>query len=101
MNHKPHIAFKKTSLSQLNNISRSHTSGPCSFIFETLYLCRYDPYSKVFSREYYETERMHEVRHSAIEQAAKANKFGLILGTLGRQGSPKILEVRYFRILNN
>ena len=44
---------------------------------------------------------MHEVRHSATEQAAKANKFGLILGTLGRQGSPKILEVRNNGTPNN
>ncbi|XP_071790273.1 2-(3-amino-3-carboxypropyl)histidine synthase subunit 1-like [Asterias amurensis] len=53
---------------------------------------RYDPYSKVFSREYYETERMHAARQTAIKQACKAQRFGLIMGTLGRQGSPKVLE---------
>ncbi len=37
---------------------------------------------------------MREVRHSAIAQASSAHKFGIILGTLGRQGSPKVLEVR-------
>ncbi len=72
------------------------------FIFTVIYIkyFRYDPYSKVFSREYYETERMHEVRRAAITQAAQGNKYGLILGTLGRQGSPKILQVksRYFRV---
>ena len=57
--------------------------------------CRYDPYSKVFSREYYEIERMHELRQVAIATARKAKKFGLILGTLGRQGSPVVLEVRH------
>ncbi|KAI8507356.1 Diphthamide biosynthesis protein 1 [Branchiostoma belcheri] len=53
---------------------------------------RYDPYSKVFSREYYDIELMHHNRHQAIQTAAHGNKFGLILGTLGRQGSPKVLE---------
>lgn len=33
-------------------------------------------------------------RSGAIEQAKKARHWGLILGTLGRQGSPKILDVR-------
>ncbi|XP_066295537.1 2-(3-amino-3-carboxypropyl)histidine synthase subunit 1-like [Branchiostoma lanceolatum] len=53
---------------------------------------RYDPYSKVFSREYYDIDLMHQNRHQAIQTAAQGNKFGLILGTLGRQGSPKVLE---------
>lgn len=53
---------------------------------------RYDPYTKIFSREYYEVERMHTLRKSSIETAVKAKKFGLVLGTLGRQGSPKILD---------
>eukprot|EP00045_Choanoeca_perplexa_P015474 m.195356 g.195356 ORF g.195356 m.195356 type:complete len:455 (-) comp17002_c0_seq7:2702-4066(-) len=52
---------------------------------------RYDPYAKVFSREGYDTERMHRNRQAAIETARKATKFGLILGTLGRQGSPAVL----------
>ena len=56
--------------------------------------CRYDPYSKLFSREYYDTEKMHQIRQDAIAKAAGAKKFGLILGTLGRQGSPKIMQVR-------
>eukprot|EP00045_Choanoeca_perplexa_P015472 m.195309 g.195309 ORF g.195309 m.195309 type:complete len:377 (-) comp17002_c0_seq2:3112-4242(-) len=41
---------------------------------------RYDPYAKVFSREGYDTERMHRNRQAAIETARKATKFGLILG---------------------
>ncbi|WAR03301.1 DPH1-like protein, partial [Mya arenaria] len=53
---------------------------------------RYDPYSKVFSREYYETEKMHEIRRTAIARASTAQKIGIILGTLGRQGNPKILQ---------
>lgn len=56
---------------------------------------RYDPYSKVFSREYYDTEQVHKLRKSAIASASKAQKFGLILGTLGRQGNTKVMEVRW------
>ena len=55
---------------------------------------RYDPYSKVFSREYYDIETMFKARKEAISTASKARKFGLILSTLGRQGSPKVLEVQ-------
>ncbi|KAF4086082.1 hypothetical protein AMELA_G00102300 [Ameiurus melas] len=53
---------------------------------------RYDPYNKVFSREYYDHETMRANRLQAIETARSAQRWGLILGTLGRQGNPKILE---------
>ncbi|XP_034280383.2 2-(3-amino-3-carboxypropyl)histidine synthase subunit 1 isoform X1 [Pantherophis guttatus] len=53
---------------------------------------RYDPYSKAFSQELYAHQRMQESRKAAIRQAASARKWGLILGTLGRQGSPAILK---------
>ncbi|XP_015277363.1 PREDICTED: diphthamide biosynthesis protein 1 [Gekko japonicus] len=53
---------------------------------------RYDPYSKVFSREHYDHERMQDSRKEAIRKASQASKWGLILGTLGRQGSPAILQ---------
>ncbi|KAI9203246.1 putative diphthamide synthesis protein-domain-containing protein [Polychytrium aggregatum] len=53
---------------------------------------RYDPYSKVFTRERYNHDEMRSARQHAIEQARGGKKFGLILGTLGRQGSPKVLE---------
>lgn len=53
---------------------------------------RYDPYSKVFSREYYNHKAMRATRLEAIDKARLAQRWGLILGTLGRQGSPKILE---------
>lgn len=55
--------------------------------------CRYDPYSKVFSQEHYDHERMRCARQDAIRTAAGARCWGLILGTLGRQGSPSILQV--------
>ncbi|KAF5904356.1 diphthamide biosynthesis protein 1, partial [Clarias magur] len=53
---------------------------------------RYDPYSKVFSREYYDHEAMRANRLQAIEIARSAQRWGLILGTLGRQGNPNVLE---------
>ncbi|XP_006167619.1 2-(3-amino-3-carboxypropyl)histidine synthase subunit 1 isoform X1 [Tupaia chinensis] len=53
---------------------------------------RYDPYSKVLSREHYDHQRMQAARQEAIATARSAKSWGLILGTLGRQGSPKILE---------
>jgi len=53
---------------------------------------KYDPYSKVFSREKYDTQLMHDIRKKAIEEASKAKKIGIILGTLGRQGNPRILN---------
>ncbi|XP_042647653.1 2-(3-amino-3-carboxypropyl)histidine synthase subunit 1 isoform X2 [Tyto alba] len=53
---------------------------------------RYDPYSKVFSQEHYGHERMCRARQDAIRTAAGARCWGLILGTLGRQGSPGILQ---------
>ncbi|ORY85085.1 putative diphthamide synthesis protein-domain-containing protein, partial [Protomyces lactucae-debilis] len=53
---------------------------------------RYDPYSRKFTRERYEHVEMQQMRKEAIAKAKRATKFGLILGTLGRQGSPKVLE---------
>ncbi|KAJ8391427.1 hypothetical protein AAFF_G00089010 [Aldrovandia affinis] len=53
---------------------------------------RYDPYSKVFSQEYYDHKAMQATRKASIEKARSAQRWGLILGTLGRQGSPKIME---------
>jgi 2-(3-amino-3-carboxypropyl)histidine synthase len=53
---------------------------------------RYDPYSKVLSREKYDHNLMHSIRQDAIKVASSAKKYGIILGTLGRQGSPRILS---------
>jgi len=57
----------------------------------TLPAFRYDPYSKIFSIEKYDIDLMHSVRKQAIDQAKKASCYGVILGTLGRQGNPAIL----------
>ena len=53
---------------------------------------KYDPYDKKFTQEFYDHEEMRRNRKIAIEKAKKAKRFGLILGTLGRQGSAKVLE---------
>lgn len=53
---------------------------------------RYDPYSRKFTREYYDHKEMAEVRRWAIDHARGARKIGLILGSLGRQGSPATLD---------
>ncbi|EPS45059.1 hypothetical protein H072_984 [Dactylellina haptotyla CBS 200.50] len=52
---------------------------------------RYDPYSRKFTREEYDHKEMQGLRLDAISQAKRAKKFGLILGTLGRQGNPNTL----------
>uniref|UniRef100_K3WYL2 2-(3-amino-3-carboxypropyl)histidine synthase subunit 1 n=1 Tax=Globisporangium ultimum (strain ATCC 200006 / CBS 805.95 / DAOM BR144) TaxID=431595 RepID=K3WYL2_GLOUD len=53
---------------------------------------RYDPYPKILSIEKYDLPQMMEVRSDAIATAKSAHKFGIILGTLGRQGNPLILD---------
>lgn len=53
---------------------------------------QYDPYSKVLSQEHYDHEQMKATRKAAIIQASNAKRFGLILGTLGRQGNPKVFD---------
>lgn len=53
---------------------------------------RYDPYSKVLSAEGYDTEKMKAARLAAISSASSAKVFGVVLGTLGRQGSTKIFS---------
>ncbi|GJQ10278.1 hypothetical protein GpartN1_g2069.t1 [Galdieria partita] len=53
---------------------------------------RYDPYSKILTRERYDHDRMKQVREQSIARAKYAQRWGVILGTLGRQGSLKILS---------
>ncbi|GAB4813198.1 hypothetical protein N2152v2_000244 [Parachlorella kessleri] len=53
---------------------------------------RYDPYGRVLTREEYDHEGMRAARRSAIEKARGAQRWGLVLGTLGRQGNPRILH---------
>ena len=53
---------------------------------------RYDPYSKVLSKEEYDHADMHRIRYDAICRTKEVKRFGVVMGTLGRQGSPVLLE---------
>ncbi|KAJ8944741.1 hypothetical protein NQ314_009394 [Rhamnusium bicolor] len=53
---------------------------------------KYDPYNKRFTREDYEHEDMEKIRKKNILEAKNAGIFGVIMGTLGRQGSPKVVD---------
>ena len=53
---------------------------------------RYDPYGRKLTLERYDQVGMRAQRRRAIERARGAKHWGLVLGTLGRQGNPKILE---------
>ncbi|XP_058101417.1 uncharacterized protein LOC131245758 [Magnolia sinica] len=53
---------------------------------------RYDPYLKVLFLEEYDHAGMKEARKNAILKARNAGRWGIVLGTLGRQGNPRILD---------
>lgn len=53
---------------------------------------RYDPYLGKLVLEEYDHKGMKEDRRRAIEKAFKAKSWGIVLGTLGRQGSPRVME---------
>jgi len=53
---------------------------------------RYDPYTKSLTIETYDLTKMHDMRLEAVKKARAATTFGLILGTLGRQGNPLIMK---------
>ncbi|KAL5003575.1 Diphthamide biosynthesis protein 1 [Aspergillus recurvatus] len=54
---------------------------------------RYDPYSRTLSRESYDHVEMHSLRRDAIATARSAKKWGIILGSLGRQGNPHTMAM--------
>jgi 2-(3-amino-3-carboxypropyl)histidine synthase len=54
-------------------------------------LCRYDPYNRKLTIETYDHAGMRAVRRRMIEAAASAKRWGVVLGTLGRQGNPRIV----------
>ncbi|KAJ2990259.1 hypothetical protein NUW58_g3042 [Xylaria curta] len=54
---------------------------------------RYDPYSRKLTRETYGHEEMQSLRKDAIQTAKSAKKWGLILGSLGRQGNPHTMTL--------
>ncbi|KAK3003463.1 hypothetical protein RJ639_019468 [Escallonia herrerae] len=53
---------------------------------------RYDPYIGSLFLEEYDHEGMKECRMKAIVKAREARNWGIVLGTLGRQGNPRILD---------
>lgn len=62
---------------------------------------RYDPYSKKITREHYDHAEMRMIRSDAValakggsdaQNAEDVATWGVVLGTLGRQGSLKVLE---------
>lgn len=53
---------------------------------------RYDPYMGKLFLEEYDTKGMMDDRKRAIEKAMGAKSWGIVLGTLGRQGSLNSLE---------
>ncbi|KAI7195981.1 hypothetical protein D0869_07792 [Hortaea werneckii] len=54
---------------------------------------RYDPYSRRLTHEIYDHGTLLADRGKALQQARKAKKWGLILGSLGRQGNPHTLQL--------
>jgi len=52
---------------------------------------RYDPYARSLVAEGYDHARMDGARRAAVAAAAAAPTWGLVLGTLGRQGSAAVL----------
>nr|NVI71040.1 putative diphthamide biosynthesis protein 1 [Cucujiformia] len=61
---------------------------------------RYDPYKKELAREHYEHDVMNSIRKKSIDESVMADKFGVIMGTLGRQGSPRVVEHIRERLLS-
>lgn len=54
---------------------------------------RYDPYSRKLTHEMYDHNEMQSLRREAIASAKRAKKWGIILGSLGRQGNPHTMAL--------
>jgi 2-(3-amino-3-carboxypropyl)histidine synthase len=61
---------------------------------------RYDPYTAKLTREQYDYQAMNTLRRDAIEQARlpQCRRYGLIIGTLGRQGNLDVVSTLKARI---
>jgi len=59
----------------------------------TISAYRYDPYSRRLTHETYDHDEMLSLRGDAVRSAKKAKKWGLILGSLGRQGNPHTMTL--------
>ena len=53
---------------------------------------QYNPFNHRFTIEEYDNKSMKAIRFDQIEKFKKAKYFGIIFGTLGRQGNPSILK---------
>jgi 2-(3-amino-3-carboxypropyl)histidine synthase len=55
---------------------------------------RYDPYSRELTRERYAHRSMRAARRRAVEAARRpGSRWGVVLGTLGRQGNPQLMRL--------
>nr|NVI70969.1 putative diphthamide biosynthesis protein 1 [Cucujiformia] len=62
---------------------------------------RYDPYKKEFTQEYYEHNLMNTIRKKCVDDSISSGKFGVIMGTLGRQGNSSVVEHLRKRLVDN
>nr|NVI71015.1 putative diphthamide biosynthesis protein 1 [Cucujiformia] len=53
---------------------------------------KYDPYEKKFTKEYFGHEEMISYRKECIDKSSTGGKFGVIMGTLGRQGNINVVD---------
>lgn len=53
---------------------------------------RYDPYGRHLLAESYDHAGMRAARRKAVQAATGARRWGVVMGTLGRQGNPRIVE---------
>lgn len=53
---------------------------------------RYNPYDKTLTREVYDTPKMLRLRKAAVEAGKGSRRWGVIMGTLGRQGNPALVK---------
>ncbi|CAG2115474.1 unnamed protein product, partial [Medioppia subpectinata] len=58
----------------------------------TLEFHKYCPFSRKLSKEFYDFDKMKTIREAEIKKAMKGKSFGIILGTLGRQGNKQIFK---------
>nr|MBE5724741.1 putative diphthamide biosynthesis protein 1 [Cucujiformia] len=61
---------------------------------------KYDPYKKELSREYYDYDKMNCIRKEFVDSSLNAETFGVIMGTLGRQGNPRVVQHLKDRIMS-
>eukprot|EP01060_Flectonema_neradi_P032227 TRINITY_DN5087_c0_g1_i1.p1 TRINITY_DN5087_c0_g1~~TRINITY_DN5087_c0_g1_i1.p1 ORF type:complete len:432 (+),score=52.61 TRINITY_DN5087_c0_g1_i1:192-1298(+) len=65
----------------------------------TLKAYLYNPYTKLLTEESYDHSLMRKTRQLAIDTSRRCTRWGVVMGTLGHQGSPAVLA-RVQRILD-